>query len=392
MRLIEARQISDAKVISERLAALGFKPDQSVEARLNPNQMPVLISMSRLPPAQEQKRIGRGKMDLATPSIKPMNKVSALELAEDLYQKKEFTKALAKYVEADHEDPKGVEPFRTNWAYCILMDAVARYNEHFDRNFQGTQHRYAVNRAFPGSCWPIDNHYEREVGEAKAEIAKWRKFVQKRQREFKEELTAVEYTAPAVQHTSEISGHWKISKTTNFVIYHRDQRAAEQVGEAAELARKHALERWFGDEPDRRWTPTCELYLYPTAQEYAASTGIGMHSPGHCKVYPDGNGGIARRQLFIRLDDPSAKSAILQHEIVHVVLADKLAPYPVPKWADEGIAVLTEPAIRSMPTSITSATCVAIDVPHARSSTQTTTRQRFAWFLCEQRGHLQAPS
>jgi hypothetical protein len=35
--------------------------------------------------------------------------------------------------------------------------------------------------------------------------------------------------------------------------------------------------------------------------------------------------------------------AVLPHEVTHVVLAGNFGEQPVPRWADEGIAVLTEP-------------------------------------------------
>jgi hypothetical protein len=37
------------------------------------------------------------------------------------------------------------------------------------------------------------------------------------------------------------------------------------------------------------------------------------------------------------------KSAILPHEVAHAVLAGRFAGQSPPKWADEGMAVLTEP-------------------------------------------------
>ncbi len=36
-------------------------------------------------------------------------------------------------------------------------------------------------------------------------------------------------------------------------------------------------------------------------------------------------------------------TAILPHEVTHVVLADLFTTQQIPRWADEGIAVLAEP-------------------------------------------------
>jgi hypothetical protein len=38
--------------------------------------------------------------------------------------------------------------------------------------------------------------------------------------------------------------------------------------------------------------------------------------------------------------------AILPHETTHCILAGQFGPFPVPRWVDEGVAVLTEPAAK----------------------------------------------
>ena len=45
-------------------------------------------------------------------------------------------------------------------------------------------------------------------------------------------------------------------------------------------------------------------------------------------------------------DDPSAFVAILPHETTHVVLAGRFGDRRLPHWADEGMAVLSEPRER----------------------------------------------
>jgi hypothetical protein len=56
------------------------------------------------------------------------------------------------------------------------------------------------------------------------------------------------------------------------------------------------------------------------------------------------NGGrIVARRINLRADHPNLIRAILPHEITHVVLADLFATQQIPRWADEGMAVLAEP-------------------------------------------------
>jgi hypothetical protein len=45
----------------------------------------------------------------------------------------------------------------------------------------------------------------------------------------------------------------------------------------------------------------------------------------------------------LRADHPQMIAAILPHEVTHVVLADLFTQQQIPRWADEGMAVLAEP-------------------------------------------------
>ena len=48
----------------------------------------------------------------------------------------------------------------------------------------------------------------------------------------------------------------------------------------------------------------------------------------------------------LRCDEPHLFDSVLPHETTHVVLAGRFGSHNVPRWADEGIAVLTEPRER----------------------------------------------
>ena len=56
----------------------------------------------------------------------------------------------------------------------------------------------------------------------------------------------------------------------------------------------------------------------------------------------NGNRVVARR-MNLRADHPLLVTAILPHEVTHVVLADLFTTQQIPRWADEGLAVLAEP-------------------------------------------------
>src|SRR5205807_8779872 len=93
------------------------------------------------------------------------------------------------------------------------------------------------------------------------------------------------------------------------------------------------------------WKPACEIYLYATAAEYAKSTGKPADSPGHA-TYKAQGGAIVGRRLDLRADDPNLLACVVPHETTHLVLGDLFADAPLPRWADEGMAVLAEPPAR----------------------------------------------
>ena len=136
---------------------------------------------------------------------------------------------------------------------------------------------------------------------------------------------------------------WQVRETPSFRILHVDPELAERAAEAAEAARDVHIRRWTGSAPKGPWTPKCELYLYPTALIFSQMTGQPEESPGFSTMGMNGGRIIARR-VNLRVDHPNLLRAILPHEITHVVLADLFPHQQIPRWADEGMAVLSEPA------------------------------------------------
>src|SRR5262249_29870343 len=92
----------------------------------------------------------------------------------------------------------------------------------------------------------------------------------------------------------------------------------------------------------RPWTPPCELYLYPSGNALARETNQPESSQGFSTIACNGNK-ITSRRTNLRADHPQLLTAVLPHEITHVVLADLFTVEQIPRWADEGIAVLSEP-------------------------------------------------
>jgi hypothetical protein len=114
---------------------------------------------------------------------------------------------------------------------------------------------------------------------------------------------------------------------------------AQRVAEVAEHTRVAMQLKWFSGTSV--WTPKCDLYLHADGKQYSQATGQ-YNSPGHSSVRIE-NARVIVRRIDLHCDDANMISAVLPHETTHVVLAGEFGGQFVPRWADEGMAVLTEP-------------------------------------------------
>jgi len=153
-------------------------------------------------------------------------------------------------------------------------------------------------------------------------------------------------TAPVVAPPVSAAGGpiaWKVHETANFRILHTDSALAEAAAEAAERVRSEQCRLWGTTGVEQPWSPPCDLYLYPSAPVFARMTGQPEGSPGFSTLGLNGSR-ILTRRVNLRADHPELLTAILPHEVTHVVVADLFVETQIPRWADEGIAVLAEPA------------------------------------------------
>jgi hypothetical protein len=133
-----------------------------------------------------------------------------------------------------------------------------------------------------------------------------------------------------------------VHESASFRVFHDDPDLAQQVADVAERTRAEQTKRWSGSTPTEPWSPKCDIYLYPSAKIFSAMTGQPEDSPGFSTMGMDA-GRINCRRVNLRADHPKVAVAILPHEVTHVVLADFFPRKQIPRWADEGMAVLAEP-------------------------------------------------
>ncbi len=158
-----------------------------------------------------------------------------------------------------------------------------------------------------------------------------------------------------VTHDEDVDG-WRVAETIHFRLYHQHLRTlAEAVLRAAERTRASQQRKWFGgDAAD--WDSKCRICLYPNGPAYSQATGAPTTlAGGHTDITLD-EGRVLGRTIHLHGDRDALLRGVLPHEVTHAVLAGHFGGERVPRWADEGMAILAETPSRS---TCTSAICRA---------------------------------
>lgn len=134
---------------------------------------------------------------------------------------------------------------------------------------------------------------------------------------------------------------WQIHETASFRILHKNPTLARDVGKLAEHVRREQSLKWLGKIATTPWSPKCDIMLFPSAADYARVTGLPADSPGFSTMGLNA-GRVITRRVNVRSDHPQLLTSVLPHEITHVVVSEAFPNDPIPRWADEGIAVLSE--------------------------------------------------
>jgi tetratricopeptide (TPR) repeat protein len=259
------------------------------------------------------------------------SKAQALvEQAEREFAGRRYEEAARLFEQAHQADPNSTAACGERWGYCKLYQVVQQLNQ-------------------PPRGGPAYPELEQEVRRAMSLAPRLEGFGQDILRKIAERRAAGSVPSPGgaapavtVRHLERAADGWQVAETANFRIYHNQSRDfVERVAAVAERTRAEMAQKWLG-EVGETWNPRCDLVLHATAQDYSRATHVPASSPGHSTMQLDG-GRVLSRRIDLHCDDPNLLTAVLPHETTHVVLAGKFGDRPVPRWVDEGVAVLTEP-------------------------------------------------
>ncbi len=117
--------------------------------------------------------------------------------------------------------------------------------------------------------------------------------------------------------------------TTNFVVEAQTPQIAQQVAQMAEVYRREKAIEWLGYE------------MPPWPKKLPIRVHVTMSSPGGATSFAFDRGQVLDQHMHIEGPLDRLLASVLPHEVTHTVFAYYFR-HPVPRWADEGGAVLSE--------------------------------------------------
>ena len=118
-------------------------------------------------------------------------------------------------------------------------------------------------------------------------------------------------------------------RTTNFTVEAPTGEIAEQIGTTAERCRKETALEWLGREMPP-WTYPCAIRVK-----------IVDTNPGGATTSAFRRGHVLQQNIELEGPLDRLLAGVLPHEVTHALMAQHFGQ-PVPRWFDEGAAILAE--------------------------------------------------
>ncbi len=141
----------------------------------------------------------------------------------------------------------------------------------------------------------------------------------------------------------------RLTVETQNLRIHGIGKQADAAGWAnqCERLRSTLCKQWLGAKQPRDWSPKCDIVLHATLAEYLRAVGADQAATIGASLIDWAGDRIILRRIDIRADRAGWLNGALAHELTHAILADEFGPREeLPLWADEGMAVLADPATK----------------------------------------------
>lgn len=136
---------------------------------------------------------------------------------------------------------------------------------------------------------------------------------------------------------------WHVVETANLRLLSFGSHAVDhETAEECEALRETLAKKWLGADVASCWNPKCDIVLHPSDNAYLREVGSGGRDTVASSLVDRKLGRVAVRRIDVRSTQTDWQATALAHELTHLVLADRFTG-PLPRWADEGAAILADP-------------------------------------------------
>jgi len=138
-------------------------------------------------------------------------------------------------------------------------------------------------------------------------------------------------------------GGWFLVETPNFRIWARlDRQQSVELAKRCEIVRGELRRKWLGDTALAAWNPKADVVVHASTDDYRRVLGTASDGSSGCVTIRVDHGRVVQRRIDLCSGAAGWSSSSLPHEMTHLVLADRFPGRHLPRWADEGMAVLAE--------------------------------------------------
>jgi hypothetical protein len=128
--------------------------------------------------------------------------------------------------------------------------------------------------------------------------------------------------------------------TGNIIVVGTSQSRADVIREHAEAIRREAFSQLLGETRPGPWLVRCEIHVHASADSFEQAVGGSPADARGATSLDFAGDRVVARRIDVMGDGPEIVPDAIDHELVHVVLADHFVHAAPPRWADEGLALL----------------------------------------------------
>jgi hypothetical protein len=118
-------------------------------------------------------------------------------------------------------------------------------------------------------------------------------------------------------------------------------QAGQRLAADCERHRAQLVRFWYGDAGRADWRVKCVIVLHHSEASYLREVGGGGSTTVGSSLVDVRQREIISRRIDLRCTRGQWREAI-PHELTHVILADRFQGKALPRWADEGMAILAD--------------------------------------------------